>query len=168
MVRSRQIRSRTSFRGGPRKPTRWENLLFEVVVTAVASQDVFDLTPEPMATDLQGTATLKRMICHVDINPVVSAGMNTFLMGICVVTNDAFAAAAVPDPLTDAQQSWYYWTQRVYSAVNAAEARVSWDFDMRTMRKLRGGYKLIGVLQNPTNQSNQTVSLAFRNLWTVD
>ncbi len=168
MARFVRTRSRRSFQG-VRTPTRWENLIFEFVQTAAASQNILDLTPEPMATDLQGTATIKRMIGKLQVVSLSDAGSaQETLIGIAVITNDAFAAGAVPDPLTDAQQSWYYWNHIIVVPVGGAPHVTVVDFDMRTMRKLRGGYKLVAVVQNGTNVIALTVFATFRNLWVVD
>ncbi len=165
-------RSRAPARGGPKRATTWENLCIEFPHGVLGEEVIFDLTPEPMATALVGTATLIRSIMDIWFSVDGSGTSNVIqqiALGITVMTNDAFAAAAVPDPLTgDFQQAWYYWTcmQLVHSGVNAEpNKRMA---DIRTARKLRGGFKLVAITESlASNDLDTTLFLSMRNLWQV-
>ncbi len=151
--------------------TSWENLNFSISLTAAASQVISDLTPEPMQTTHEGVglAVIQRMIAHVDFGfnaTDVSAAAHDFAIGIGVVTLDAFAAGAVPDPLSNFDQDWYYWTHRQFKRTTAAEqALASFDFEIRSKRRLRGGYALVMVVENPVQLDAMNVNIAMRNLW---
>ncbi len=164
----RQSRPRSS---GAKPPTRWENLFFQFAHTAAASQSVAGLTPEPMQALLTGTALIRRLILHGEIHStaVVPAGGEVFDigLGISVVTNDAFAAPVIPDPLSDFQQGWYYWTERT-GFLTPEFPSYHWDAEIRSMRKLRSGFKLILTTENPITELAHLVSITARTLWTVD
>ena len=167
----RRRRSRGPSR--PQTPTRWENLFIQFAHTAAASQGVADLTPEPMAALLTGTATIKRAIMHFEIHSTAAqpAGGEFFDVGvgIQVVTNDAFlnVQPVISDPLSDFQQSWYYWTERTHF-LTPENPSYEWEVEIHSMRKLRGGYKLIMTTENPITELAHLLSATLRLLWTVD
>ncbi len=165
-------RSRSPARGGPRRQTTWENLCIEFAHGTIGETVIFDLTPEPMATALVGTATLIRSIMNLWYN-IDGAGSNNttqqVALGITVMTNDAFAAGAVPDPLTgDFQQAWYYWTCLQLTHAAAAAPVTEREVDIRTARKPRGGFKLVAITESiSTNDIDTVLFLGMRNLWQV-
>ncbi len=138
-------------------------------MTAAPSQTFGIISPEPLATQNIGTAVIHRMIGHVD---QLSIGADTTALqqafyGVAVVNRDAAAAAvALPDPASDFQQSWYYWTARGMPG-DTGNRTQSWDFDIRTKRRLRSGYDLIFVVENLSNELPIAVQISFRNLWTI-
>ncbi len=87
-------------------------------------------------------------------------------MGIAVVTNDGFAAGALPDPESDFDQDWYYWTRR--SLMDREGSQLNWEIDLHSMRRLRGGYKLVFISQTPTNENITELHANFRNLWSQE
>ena len=90
-------------------------------------------------------------------------------MGIAVVSEDALAATAVPDPASDFNQDWYYWTGRSIK-VRAPEGPqvVTWDADIRSMRRLRGGYRLVMVSETGANEDSLEIHTTMRLLWTQE
>jgi len=165
-------RSRAPARGGPKRATTWENLCIEFPHGTAGEEVIFDLTPEPMATALVGTATLIRSIMDLWFYTDGVGNTTTIqqvALGITVMTNDAFAAAAVPDPLTgDFQQAWYYWScmQLVHNASGVPPSTRT--VDIRTARKLRGGFKLVAITESlSTNDIDTALFLNMRNLWQI-
>jgi len=157
----------------PRRVTIWENLAFSTVFAIGGNQDIADLTPEPMATSLVGTATLVRMVAQWSITipvAVISPTPNFHSVGIAVVTADAFTAAALPDPESDFQQSWYYWNRwmvRINAAVTST-VEAHFPVDIRTARRLRSGYKLVMINETPvTNTLSLQLAISMRLLWQV-
>ena len=140
----------------------------------VLGEEVFtDLTPQPMATDLVGTATLIRSVMNFRFGADTSslgATVQRIGIGITVMTNDAFAASAIPDPLTgDFQQSWYYWTARQQTLLGTSGPREQfWDVDIRSARRLRGGFKLVIISESPSlNDLDTSLFINMRNLWQI-
>jgi len=87
-------------------------------------------------------------------------------IGIAVITADAFAAGATPDPEGDFDQDWFYWTRRAaFFEQNGSQQLWPWDVDIRSMRVLRGGYKLVMITENPTNGSVLNLHTSMRLLW---
>ncbi len=167
---SRRSPSRRRSTSG-RRPTTWENLIINHPHGVVGETVVTDITPEPMASDLVGRATIVRCILNLRMNKDTSATSNTLQrigLGITVMTNDAFAALAVPDPLSDFQQDWYYWTtlQQVFASGNIDGPAK--DHDNRTARLLRGGFKLVLISESLSlNDIDTNLSIMMRNLWKI-
>ncbi len=165
--------SRTRRTRAPRQKTTWENLAFDLPFTSAASQTVANLTPEPMQTVHGGVglATVKRIILNgilaVNNNTTHATNLQHIFIGICVVTLDAFTAGAVPDPSSDFNQDWLYWTSRsIMRPATQNSAYVTWEADIRSARKLRGGYVLALVVDNGDgNDVSFDVGLSMRLLW---
>ncbi len=171
---ARRRRSRGSSNGNRGAPTVWESSIFEVDHAIGGGQSVSDLTPLPMRTNQSGTAICQRLLIkgqyQVDgAGASVNAQFTT--VGICVVTNDAFFAAAVPDPLGDTTQGWYYWDNFTLNPqnINAAGTMDSHVLtDIKTKRRLRGGYKLVLVTEAPAGNDLATkIILSIRALWKI-
>jgi len=172
-------RRRPSFRRGTgrRSRTSWEQLIFQHPHGLAAETVISDLTPQPMAADLLGTATIKRAIMSFNLfrdGDQVSTLVQQIAYSITLVTNDAFAAMAVPDPLFDFAQSWYYWNSQTHlfqagGILGRQEAAAPIvHVDIRSQRRLRGGFKLVFISQTPVTQVDFTLGVSMRLLWTVD
>ncbi len=131
-----------------------------------------DLTPEPIQTitgDV-GTATLVRAIMHFDLSTEVDVNdPQTGAVGLYVVSHEGFDQTAFSDPNADFFQDWFYWTSRgIDVRSNNQAAMASWDVDIRSKRRLRGGYKFIMVA---AGFSGNTVALelnvSMRLLWAM-
>ncbi len=161
-----------SFTRARKKRTVWENLSLIHTHAPAASQVITDISPEPMATDLVGSAKILRCVGHLTFS--LSAVSGTLVQvagfGISVVTNDAFAALAVPDPISgDFQQGYYYWTSFGFNVTDGEGP--NWQdmpFDVRTQRVLRSGYKLVMSSETPLQDQTTTVFISMRNLWEID
>ncbi len=159
-----------------RRKTSWENLAFNIIsVAATQTLSVQNLTPEPMQTTHVGvgTATLRRMLLHVDYSFQLGATDDTmqfFSIGIAVVSRDAIVAGAVPDPESDFNQDWYYWTRRGVKVQSiTAPGMFMFDVDIRSARRLRGGYALYMGVEFPVGNADPLrVHLSMRNLWTQE
>jgi len=116
-----------------------------------------------------GLATIQRAIMHFEMTTNVSApqaGGNFMAVGIAVITEDAFTASALPDPEVDFNQDWYYWTRRqMIPTTTETNGMVTWDVDIRTRRKLRGGYVLAMVVQTSTQEVALDLDVSMRLLW---
>ena len=154
-------------RGARRRPkTSWEQQAFIATHTAAASITTADLTPA--ATDeaiLEGT--LLRAIIHFDLTATgFAAPQQPVSVGIAVVTFDAFAAGALPDPESDFNFDWYYWTRRTLTRQTSGEmSNVSWDVDLATGPRVKSEMRLVMISQNPTNDLVLTLQSSIRLLW---
>ena len=160
-----------SFSRGPKKRTIWENLSIEHVHPAAAIAVRTDISPEPMASAQLGSAKILRTIGKLTWNlPVVTIELQQVALGIAVVTNDAFVAGAIPDPISgDFQQSYYYWTSFGNVLVSGTgPCSESESFDIRSKRVLRSGYKLVLVSESPAQEINCVLHISIRNLWEID
>ena len=119
-----------------------------------------------------GTATIHRMIAnfrHTLDGSSVDGAVAHVAVGVAVVSLDALTAGAVPDPLSDFNQDWYYWTGRFLKHQASSDANVSaWDVDIRSRRRLRGGYALMMAVETPVFAVDQEMHVGMRNLWTQE
>ena len=95
---------------------------------------------------LEGGLTVVRMIGSLDLQPA-AVNLNTYgAFGICVVSRDAVAAGAVPDPITDLVD-WYYHVS--FYMNQQQELKVEkFPFDIRTKRLIRGVDRtLVAILE---------------------
>ena len=166
-------RGRRGRRGSARVKTTWENsaLTFPLLTAGVV---VFaDITPHPLqahdTTEEHGTATVLRSIISVDVAqlaPQVNTPQN-YALAMYVGTAANVVGANILQPLANENQDWYYWTAR--STFREGEERQqSFEADIRSRRRLRGGYHLVMVGQpDSANASNITLTVGLRQLWAI-
>jgi len=113
-----------------------------------------------------GTATIVRAIMHFTFGTIVSnTARQQVALGIYVAGHEELAQTALNDPTADANQDWYYWTLRSLYPLAVSSNQVQWEVDLKTMRRLRTGYKLLMVVNNPINTVASELNLAARLLW---
>jgi len=156
-----------------RRPTMWVNYALGFVLTAPTGPLVVaDLTPEPVATQVGGVnvgqATILRLIMDWTFtSPVSDVNPQHAGVGIYVITEDAFDQLAFADPLGTPQISYYYFHFATLNNSGAAQSPQTWSADIRTKRRLRTGWRLVIVANNPTNDVATELNLSARGLWTI-
>ena len=145
----------------------WDQSRFTHALTAVADQSVTDISLPNLGVGAVQTGRIVRMIGEIQIS-ATTAALSDLAVGVVVVSLDA-SQGVVPDPLTDAEQDWYYWRSGIVFAANTASASrlTTWQFDIRTSRRLRGGYRLVAISENDENPQSTSVHWNVRGLWTV-
>ncbi len=129
------------------------------------------MTPPPLSSTLVGQATIIRSIMTYNhIVAVADAVPSRIGIGVTIMTNDGFVALAPPDPLSDSSQSWYYWMLRDFRVAQTVNINDQWSADIRSARRLRGGFKLVLVVETDaaTHIAASTFRATMRNLWRVD
>ena len=170
----RRPQGRRTQRRAPRRKLSWENLAFEIPLTAAADSTIANLTPEPMQTVHLGvgSATIHRLIGNFAFMTQEGATDSTeyvVAIGIGVVTLEAFSAGAIPDPLSDFNYPWYYWTTRTFKAQTIDSPQTQqWDIDIRSRRRLRDGHVLMIHWETPVNDDPTRVHSALRLLWSQE
>jgi len=171
MTTRRRSPNRSFRRSGRRQKISWLQSALEFVISAGVGAILFsDLTPPPMrAASTEGTATIKRLIMTGLFGAQAqSIQPQRMAMGIYVVSHEAFDQTAFSDPTADEGQDWYYWTQRAVQPNGISSQGDYWDIDLRTSRRLRAGYKLIMVVNNPLNDVVTNLTVGLRTLWTQE
>ena len=157
----------------PKRKVSWENLAFNLQLTVALNIAVADLTSEPIQTitgDV-GTVTLRRTILNFKPVCLTTAAVGVaqiVSVAILVMTVDAFEQNGFADPEGTAFQDYLYWTRRTGYAIGSGEvARFEdWNADIRSMRKLRGGYKLVLLASHPSaNTESIDLRVSARFLW---
>ncbi len=172
---TRRSRPRGARRGtGQRRPVTWEQSIFLNTLLPSGAIVANDLTPDPLrsvAAHRGSTATLRRMLIHFDLGQLDAQGsLEAAAFGIYVASHEALDQSALNDPNADAGQDWYYWTSRTARLLTAADnaEMVSWDADIRSQRKLRGGYDLVLVSSALASNVVSLLShISVRALWSI-
>jgi len=126
-----------------------------------------DLTVGPVAGSTSRTVTCKRLMGHFTIDPIIPDQVE-IAIGIAVVTKDAVSGPQFPDPLTDSDYGWYYWTNRVIDALTGiGPAQLDWEIDIRTARTIREGMRLVVISESKSSNNAKALHMAFRALWTI-
>jgi len=164
---------RSPRRSTPRVKTTWQQLVFNNTVLLSSGAVIgFDLTPQPMRSEdhhAGQAATLLRMIATFNLSSGSDVDTpQSASFGISLYSHEALTGPSLNDPNSDPEQDWYYWASRtVERDSNNIIKSVSWDADIRSKRRVRGGQALIMVgAARSTNTVNLTVNVAMRLLWT--
>ena len=109
------------------------------------------------------------MVGHLSVNiPAGPAGFE-FGIGISIVNQEVVDGGGtdIPLPLTDTNQSWYYWEAQI-GRIRDDETMVFPKFDIRTSRKVRTGFALILVFETgPAHGATTPINFQARALWTA-
>jgi len=171
-MRRRSPRRRS---GSGRQRVTWQNDALRFTLGSTGTPVFFDITPEPMkgGDPRHGTATCKRIILSANLNQIalVDNVPQSMALGIYVLTQEAITATTILGPLDVGQdiQDWYYWTARTTfrdAGTGDGNAQVNWEVDIKTQRRLRGGYGMVVVAAADTdNTVSMLLTLGIRSLW---
>ncbi len=159
-----QRRGRRSFRR-PRAKTLWEQISPSALL-ASGGQATSDLTADVIA-EHEHVAKATRIVGEFSVTGPTVAGRYNVAAGITVMSLDGFSGGNVPDPLTDTDQSWWYWTRMTPGLVSVDQGSDPVKFDIRTARNIRRGFRLILVFEAGVNPGSITFDLSARILWTL-
>jgi len=159
--------SRRSFRPrAPRRVTTWFNTQSVPAAVAPAGQAIVDLLSTESPAALEPKLTVIRAIVEVGIHGSSSGTSWYGAFGMSVITRDALAAGAVPDPISDFVD--WYWHKNYYgrSTVGGGPQIERFPIDLRTARAIRGvGRTLAFILDvNAASGSGVNFSVSARLL----
>jgi len=167
-------RSRRSPRGRTsRRKTTWDQVTTGFIMGAGLNTVVTDITNRLIILTGYTGGTIVRMIGNIIFeNSGLAQDHALFDIGVCVVTEDALTAGATPDPEGDPGQDWYYWSHK---SLHGQAVDISIDsgiamrdqFDIRTARRLREGYRLALVIHKSATSQIWNVDVGMRNLWAL-
>jgi len=165
-------RRRSRMSRGARRPTTWEQIPNTTSLGPAAGKLLIDFSNDNIIDDESSGGTILRMIGSVRIEHDLRAQAleeQEVAIGITVVTKDAIAAFAVPDPLStlDQNHDWYYWSSRngTLGPAGSDDGSWVWNFDIRTSRRLRGGYRLVYIVEKDLTELGIEINTSVRNLW---
>jgi len=116
----------------------------------------------------QTPSKIIRSIIKLDFNQdAIDVQPQSLAVGIWVVQHEGLTGLGSADIFNDFQQDFYYWT--TLFSVQAAVIRMnpSTNVDIRTSRRLRGGYGLLFKAQNETQEEATKLQVSMRNLWVL-
>ena len=107
---------------------------------------------------------------QTDVAAVAARGIDRFVMGMIVVSADAFAigVTALPGPITDSENDWIVWSPLMNvhgsTVTSAREFTDRADLDSRGMRKLKEGDILAVMFEVESDTAGTTwdIGYAFR------
>ena len=161
--------------GSGRAKTTWSQYALTFNLSATGTTVFADLTPPPLLiageTFGHGSATVKRAIMSFNLaqEAAVTNQFQQMGLGIYVETTQGVVDLSIRDALSGSENDWYYWTARgTFMDTSATQGLHNWEVDIRLMRRLREGYRLVVIAQaNPTNSQNLEVTAGMRLLWTI-
>ncbi len=143
-----------------KRRTTWEGVnidISDLVVgtpqtTTVVSEALLENFPLPTIVRIRG-----RMAAITDASST-PGGFGLVSMGMILVTETAFAAGAIPDPLTDIGDDWIWWDQGIIGsqADDVIGGAVTIDrivVDSKAMRKVQINLVLVFRCQLTTSES---------------
>jgi len=116
---------------------------------------VFDALGGFTVREKDRIARIERLIGAVSTSAVTSGARYSGAFGFHIVTDDALAAVAVPDPIGDEDSAWY-WHQEFHSR-NVDFERMHQPFDTKTKRVLNSSKMTLMFALNVDGVSDSTV-----------
>jgi len=167
MARSSRGFSRGA-RRGRKRPTYWAQEKFSTLLGPAADQASQDISHISISLGDNAGGTCLRVIGNLNyFHNAATFEQFNIGVGIAVVTKDALAAGALPDPLSDLEQDWYYW-HSWEGLLGFSDGQHQENFDIRTARKLREGYRLAFMMQSFTQELEGEIQVNLRTLWTLE
>ncbi len=159
-------RSRSSFRRA-RTKTVWSQNRFTHQLGIGGVESITDISHPAIGANNEPTGAILRMLGTWNVSPVVGGSLEDyeFAVGVSVVTIDALSAGATPDPLTDVTQDWYFWDSWLGKLNAVGTSTYTKSFDIRSSRRLREGFRLVWVTENPAIEIAGLLSMSLRTLW---
>ena len=149
----------------PRRRTTWYNRIRKITQPSVGLI-ITDLTHPMISSGFESTGTCVRLIIQLRATNITAVpDLVSLAVGVAVVTQDAVAAGfiAMPNPLTDVEQDWYLWW---YGNLGVSDHTVLFlDRDIRSARRLRGGYRLVLITETEVTELSTEISVMARTLW---
>jgi len=130
-----------------------------------------DLTHPQIISQASSGGTVIRLIGNINWENGSGTGEHIELgIGIAVITEDALTGLAAPTPLdvNDDDQDWYFWATRSEHIASVGNITQTFDLpiNIRTSRKLRGGYRLVAMVEKGvTVETSWNISISMRLLW---
>jgi len=157
---------RGSRRTGTKRPTIWEQVLITTLQNA-SSLTFADVSPNQILADGRGEATLLRLIGHWSATTNAGPVQYDVALGLSIVTFAAIEGATdFPGPIADDDQSWYFW-DNLTGRLQDDDTSANRDFDIRSARKIRQGFRMALMFQTGSAHSAATeVNFEARLLWT--
>ncbi len=159
---------RSGTRRAPRRKTYWSQEIFDETLSTAGGGIVNDISHVSISLGNNAGGTCLRMVGN--LNYFHSAASNEKFnlgIGVSVLTKDALTIGSVPDPLSDLEHDWYYW-HAWEGNLGFADGQHSVDFDIRSSRRLREGFRLGWITQNFTQELVGLLRVRLRTLWILE
>ena len=139
--------------------------------TAAASSSVADISPVFVQTN--GYQTPSKIVRSLLNFEVFAGGQDVNVqqlgLGIWVVQHEGLTGDGSADVINDFQQDFYYWTTLFITPGSSLVQQKQYPLvDIRTSRRLRGGYGLLFKAQNPAQEETMALNVSMRNLWVLE
>ena len=168
---NRRFSSARPTRGSPRGGARrtgslvWRGIASTGLVTlGIGTQLILEILDS--AIDNIANATIMRILGHVDLRASATNSNLFWRLGVILVSDDAIAVSAVPDPFEDAA-AWMYENSGLFSAsnINEPQQMTQLPIDIRVKRRMpQEDLSLAMILEN---MSGSSTSFTYFGYWKV-
>jgi len=159
--------ARRSSRGrGPAPRYAWDSIIFGEATLAPGNLVGLEINPLPPAGDeLERQTTIERCIGHLWIRASGTSGFDALgACGLIVMEEDAFVAAALPDPLSQGDASWLWYTHWADINLNSSQREgyaQRYDFDVHSRRHFGHGTERFVAIVECSILSTGNVAFMF-------
>ena len=108
--------------------------------------------------------TLLRMVGSWSLGDPGANGFYEAALGVSVMSEAGMGGLALPEPISDSNQSWYYW-DHMRANLNVTGLGRDKVFDIRTARVIRPGFRLVLILEAGVIPSGVKMTFSARLLW---
>ena len=140
----------------------WHSATIDNQTTNTGSQTILDVLAGLQGFDKGDIRRIIRCILTFSVRSSAAGSLVNGRFGLVVVTNDAFTAAAVPDPAGDLSASWLVNTH--YYQEDAANVPVDRPADLRASRLLPGALRTLVFVLDAGGTANSVWNLGLRVL----
>jgi len=151
-------RGRSRFGGSARRRLEWDTVVVPPQTLASGLKAVTDMTANFHVAQRKGLTVL-RMIGHLSLQPNVATQIVEVQAGISIFSAEQVAAGATPEPRTDTDISWMWWTGRPIERASAGDFWSHILVDVRSKRNFRNADDELTMLIE--NNGGFTLELAF-------
>ena len=140
-----------------------------MLLTAAAGSSVADISMQRQQVEgyQQPTKIIRSLINFELSQGQIDANTMEMGIGIWVVQHEGLTGDGSADVINDFQQDFYYWTTlfSTFVNINTPTSKQYPLVDIRTSRRIRGGYGLLFKAQNLVQGSSLQLNVSMRNLW---
>jgi len=126
--------NRSGSRGSARRRMEWDTIVVPPTTLASGLKAITDLTANFHSAERKGMTVL-RMIGAVSLMPQVATQIVEVTTGINIFSAEAVAAGATPEPRSDTDISWMWWTGGPIERASSGDFWTRWPIDTKGKRK---------------------------------
>ena len=160
---------------GRKRVWQWEQIPSNFTLITATASAFINISHSKIINGETSGGTVRRLIGELAVEHDLGAQaleLTNFAVGITVVTTDALAAFALPDPLStvDEDHPWYFWDsrQQTLGPAGTDHGLIRIPIDIKSSRHLRGDYRLAFCMSKGITELGLKAHLSLRLGWNLD